>query len=132
MPRGIRKVDAAPEAPAVSEPPAMIFIEPGRDGDIRLNAYGMDGGEVVDVLRRSLLHMAASQAGVQVISLEVPRAAAVAVRPVQVAGVSRNGAGAATLAAPKPSKLKPRKRSFDERDEDYFTDGIEAAVGDER
>lgn len=135
MPRGYPNAKAAPAAsaaPVVPEEPApMIFIEPAADGSIRLNAYGLHAFEVVDVLQRSLLHLVASQAGVQVISLEAPAraAAVVAARPAQAA-VSRNGA-VGKMKPPASSKPK-RLRSLDERDEDYFTDGIETAVGDER
>jgi hypothetical protein len=60
----------------------MVLIEPAADGAIRLNAYGLDGGEIVDLLRRSLLHVVAMQAGVEVISVEVPaHGAVVASRP---------------------------------------------------
>lgn len=81
MPRGYPNKSAAPAAPVVSEEPEpMIFIEPGRDGSIRLNAYGLYAGEVIEALRRALIHLHAQRAGVQVISLEVPaRAAAIAV-----------------------------------------------------
>lgn len=79
MPRGIPNNKPAPVAAPVAEEPApMIFIEPGLDGAIRLNAYGLYAGEVVDALRRALIHLAAQRAGVQVISLEVPAKAAVA------------------------------------------------------
>jgi hypothetical protein len=61
----------------------MVLIEPAADGAIRLNAYGLDGGEIVEVLRRSLLHLVASQAGVQVISLDVPAHAAIVASKVR-------------------------------------------------
>jgi len=67
MPRGIPN----PNAPA-----PMILIEPAGDA-IRLNAYGLDPGQIVDLLRRTLLHVVATHSGVQVISLDVPPAAAV-------------------------------------------------------
>ena len=73
MPRGIRNASAAP---AAQGPAPMVLIEPV-DGAIRLNAYGLDGGEIVELLRRSLLQVVATQAGVQVISVEVPAHAAV-------------------------------------------------------
>lgn len=102
MPKGIPNKSAAPAQPAVVEPAPMIFIEPAADGAIRLNAYGLDGGEIVEVLRRSLLHVVASQAGVQVISLDVPARAAVV--------ASRTPAPKA-IKTPKPSSngSKPRQ-----------------------
>lgn len=107
MPRGVRTRSAAPVAQG-SAP--MVLIEPVDDGSIRFNAYGLSGGAIVDVLRRSLLHVVALQAVV------------VAARPALVA--SRNSAGKTkTVAASRPKRL----RSFDQRDEDYFTDGIEEA-----
>jgi len=85
MPRGIPNVKAAPAvtaAPVVNEEPApMIFIEPAADGSIRLNAYGLYAGEVVDALRRALIHLRAQRAGVQVISPEVPPRATVRLTP---------------------------------------------------
>jgi len=80
MPRGYpnpKQPSVAPATTMATAPAPMMLIEPGADGAIRLNAYGLDAAEMVDVLRRSLLHLVATQAGVQVISLEVPRAAAV-------------------------------------------------------
>lgn len=121
MPRGVRTRSAAPVAQG-SAP--MVLIEPVDDGSIQFNAYGLSGGAIVDVLRRSLLHVVALQAGVEVISMEVPAhgAVVVAARPALVA--SRNSAGKTkTVAASRPKRL----RSFDQRDEDYFTDGIEEA-----
>lgn len=84
MPRGYPNKSTAPAAAPVvnDEPEPMIFIEPGRDGSIRLNAYGLWAGEVIEALRRALIHLHAQRAGVQVISLEVPaRAAVVASAP---------------------------------------------------
>lgn len=80
MPRGYPNKSAAP---ALQSPAPMVLIEPAADGSIRLNAYGLGGGEIVDVLRRSLLHLVASQAGVQVISLDVPAHAAVVASKVR-------------------------------------------------
>lgn len=74
----------------------MIFIEPALDGSIRLNAYGLHAGEVVDALRRSLIHLAAQRAGVQVISLEVPpRATVVLPAAPSKPKPTNNGAGRA-------------------------------------
>ena len=80
MPRGYPNKSAAP---AAAGPAPMVLIEPAADGAIRLNAYGLDGGELVDLLRRSLLHLVASQAGVQVISLDVPAHAAIVASKVR-------------------------------------------------
>lgn len=101
MPRGYpANTKAAPVATVVPmEPAPMIFIEPGLDGSIRLNAYGLDGGEIVEVLRRSLLHLVASQAGVQVISVDVPMRAAVV-------------AHHAAPAKPKPAKPSSNGRHY--------------------
>ena len=128
MPRGYPNPKSAP-APA-TEPAPMILIEPAADGAIRLNAYGLSAGEVVDALRRSLIHLHAQRAGVQVISLQVPPMPAVAL-PARAPVASRNSASGKATSLP-PSKAGVRKRRFDEGDEDYFTDGIGAAVGDER
>ena len=66
MPRGIPNNKPAPVAAPVAEEPApMIFIEPGLDGAIRLNAYGLYAGEVGDALRRALSHLAGGGAGDQ-------------------------------------------------------------------
>lgn len=94
MPRGVRKVSAAP---AAQGPAPMVLIEPAADGAIRLNAYGLDGGEIVDLLRRSLLHVVAMQAGVEVISVEVP------------------AHGAVVASRPAPSKVKALKPSVNGR-----------------
>lgn len=98
MPKGIRNASAAP----VAQGPPMMLIEPAADGAIRLNAYGLDGGEIVELLRRRLLHVVALQAGVQVISVEVPARAAVV--------ASRTPAPKA-IKTPKPSSngSKPRQ-----------------------
>ena len=89
MPRGYPNKSATVALP--DGPAPMILIEPGADGAIRFNAYGLDAGEVVDVLRRSLLHVVASHAGVQVISLEVPMRAAVVASKAAPAKPSSNG-----------------------------------------
>lgn len=83
MPRGIPNAKTAPQPAAQvvvvpEEQAPMIFIEPALDGSIRVNAYGLYAGEVVDALRRVLIHLAAQRAGVQVISQEVPPRATVA------------------------------------------------------
>lgn len=74
MPRGYPNPKSAP-APA-SEPAPMILIEPA-DGAIRFNAYGLEAGEMIDLLRRSLLHLVATQSDMNVVSIEVPPAAAI-------------------------------------------------------
>lgn len=74
MPRGYPNPKSAP-APA-SEPAPMILIEPV-DGAIRFNAYGLDAGQMIDLLRRTLLHLVATQSGMNVVSIEVPPAAAI-------------------------------------------------------
>lgn len=103
MPRGIPKPKPA------ATPAPMILVQPDADGSIGFNAYGLEAGEIIDTLRRSLLHLVATQAGVQVISLEVPPLAAV------------------VLPKPSAAKTKPakasRRRVFDE---DYYED--DAAV----
>lgn len=71
MPRGI------PNNKPISPAP-LLLIEPEPNGSIRFNAYGLEHTEVIDLLRRTLLHLVATQnGGVQVISLEVPSQAAV-------------------------------------------------------
>jgi len=78
MPKGIPnpKPAAPPAAPA-----PMIFIEPAAEA-IRFNACGLDAAEIIDALRRSLLHLVAQQSGIEIITLDVPaRAAVVASRP---------------------------------------------------
>lgn len=111
MPRGIPNAKLAPSAapaPVVPEEPApMIFIEPLADGSIRMNAYGLYAGEVVDALRRSLLHLVAQQSGIEIITLDVPaRAAVVASRPAapskpKTAQPGRNG----SKPAPRGSRV---------------------------
>lgn len=81
MPRGIPKKAAPAQAPVTEGPTPMVLIEPLVDGAIRLNGYGLEAGEVVDALRRSLIHLVAQRAGVQVISVEVPARAAVVAAP---------------------------------------------------
>lgn len=72
MPRGIANPKPAP-APASPEDPApMIFIEPAFDDSIRINAYGLGAGSIIDALRRVLIHLVAQQSGVQIIALDVP------------------------------------------------------------
>lgn len=87
MPRGYPKPKPAAAAGVPEGPTPMIFIEPLVDGAIRLNGYGLDAGEVVDALRRSLIHLVAQRAGVQVISVEVPARAAVVAAQAEVAQV---------------------------------------------
>ena len=93
MPRGVRTRSAAPVAQG-SAP--MVLIEPVDDGSIRFNAYGLSGGAIVDVLRRSLLHVVALQAVVEVISMEVPAHGAV---------VASSSPTAKAIKTPK--KVKP-------------------------
>lgn len=74
MPKGY----PTPKTPAPAGDPApMIFVEPLPDSAIRINAYGLDNGQVIDALRRTLLHLLATQSGVQIISLDVPPQAAI-------------------------------------------------------
>ena len=117
MPRGIPNKSAAPAVVPVPEEPApMIFIEPARDGSIQLNAYGLYAGEVLDTLRRALIHLHAQRAGVQVISLEVPPAAAVVPANKPAASkpkpASRNGRAAERSALDDPTV--PRYSDEDE------------------
>lgn len=100
MPRGIANPKPAP-APASPEDPApMIFIEPAFDGSIRINAYGLGTGSIIDALRRVLIHLEAQQSGVQIIALDVPaRAAATGRRgavPELAAKPGRNGSRPST------------------------------------
>jgi len=106
MPRGIPNVKAAqPLVVTPEEPAPLIFVEPAADGSIRLNAYGMSAGEVVDALRRVLISLHAQQAGVRVVSLEVPaRAAPAASSPA-----------AASPAAPARAKKTPPPRATNGR-----------------
>lgn len=117
MPRGI------PNKPA-NEPAPMIFVEPAGDGAIRINAYGLDAGQIIDTLRRTLLHLVATESGVQVISLDVPPAAAAipAVRSTRAkakpkpAKPSRNG----SKPAPGGSRVLVADDVADEEDFDLF------------
>lgn len=87
-------------------PAPMIFIEPAAEG-IRFNAYGLDAAEIIDALRRSLLHLVAQQSGIEIITLDVPaRAAVVASRPAapskpNTAQPGRNG----SKPAPRGSRV---------------------------
>lgn len=101
MPRGYPTPKTAPAPAAEAQPAPMIFIEPGPDGAIRFNAYGLDAGQIIGTLRRTLLHLVATQSGVQVISLDVPPHALVlpaltrSAKP-KPAKPSRNGSKATT------------------------------------
>lgn len=72
MPRGYPN----PKPTPARDPAPMILIEPAGDA-IRFNAYGLDAGQMIDLLRRSLLHLVATQSGLHVVSIEVPPAAAI-------------------------------------------------------
>lgn len=78
MPRGQyeRKPKPAPPPDAFEGPAPLIIIQPGPNGST-FNAYGLSLSEVMDELRRTLIHLVAGQAGVQVISHQIPRKAAV-------------------------------------------------------
>ena len=108
MPKGYPN----PKTPPASEPAPMILIEPADDGAIRFNAYGLETAQMVDVLRRSLLHVVAMQSGMQVVRLDVPPAAAVVVPSRAVKKPS----------SPKPSRngnfAREMKRELAEEAED--------------
>jgi hypothetical protein len=92
----------------------MIIIQPRADGT-RLDAYNLALAEIVDELRRSLIHLVATQAGVTIITHDIPRAAAVV--PHTPAVPSNNG------ASPKPVRkparvLGPVSFDGDQDDED--------------
>lgn len=75
MPRGYpNKPKASPISTAGPAP--LIIIQPGPDGT-QFNAYDLDLPQVVDELRRTLVHLVASQAGARVIAHQIPRQAAV-------------------------------------------------------
>ena len=75
MPRGYpNKPKTAPDFTAGPAP--LIIIQPGPDGT-QFNAYDLDLPQVVDELRRTLVHLVASQAGARVIAHSIPRQAAV-------------------------------------------------------
>lgn len=103
----------------------MIFIEPLLDGSIRLNAYGLYAGEVMDALRRALIHLHAQRSGVQVISVEVPAAAAVvaskatSVKAAKAKAPSTNGRRAmrSELADPAVPRYSLADLGLDEDEE---------------
>lgn len=64
-------------------PAPLILIEPGPDGT-RFNAYGLELPEIIEELRRALVHLVATSAGVEVISVTIPRDAAIAVERLPV------------------------------------------------
>lgn len=78
MPRGQyeRKPKTEPAPQTFEGPAPLIIIQPGPNGTA-FNAYGLNLPAVIDELRRTLVHLVAGQAGVQVISHEIPRKAAV-------------------------------------------------------
>ena len=110
MPRGIPNT---PKAQSVSQQAAqpdsaapMIIIQPRSDGT-RLGAYNLHRVEIIDELRRALIHLVATGAGVTIISHDIPKAAVVV--PNTPAVPARNG---------HTTKLVPvRKRQFDHLDD---------------
>lgn len=81
MPRGIPNQPKAqpPAAPVADSAAPMIIIQPGPAGT-RLDAYNLALAEIVDELRRALIHLVATNAGVT-ITHTIPRDAAVIVQP---------------------------------------------------
>jgi hypothetical protein len=75
MPRGVRNTPK-PSPAYTAGPSPLIIIQPGPDGT-QFNAYDLDLPQVVDELRRTLVHLVASQAGARVIAHSIPRQAAV-------------------------------------------------------
>lgn len=111
MPKGYPNPQPVPPP----SPAPMILIEPAAEGtpalragaSVRFNAYGLDPAEIIDLLRRSLLHLVAQQSGIEIITLDVPaRAAVVASRPAapskpKTAQPGRNG----SKPAPRGSRV---------------------------
>lgn len=81
MPRGIPNPKPAPAPVASQDPAPMIFIEPAFDGSIRINGYGLSAAQIVDSLRRVLIHLVANQSGIETITLDVPPRATILVHP---------------------------------------------------
>lgn len=79
MPRGVLNKTTETTAP---EP--LIIVQPTPDGRLHLNAYELDDNQIIDMLRRTLLHLVATRNGARVIDLTVPAAAAVAIPPLRV------------------------------------------------
>ena len=73
MPRGIPNKPKAPTA----APSPLILIQPGADGT-EFNAYGLEHAQIVEELRRVLVYVVASQAGVRTISHTIRRNGATA------------------------------------------------------
>ena len=100
MPRGIPNQPKAqpPAAPVADSAAPMIIIQPGPAGT-RLDAYNLALAEIVDELRRALIHLVATNAGVT-ITHTIPRDAAVIVQPAPD--------GSRVLAAAVPPLRVPR------------------------
>lgn len=114
MPRGIPNQPKAqpPAAPVADSAAPMIIIQPGPAGT-RLDAYNLALAEIVDELRRSLIHLVATNAGCTVISHDIPRAAAIVAHPS--APPSRNGSGPKPAPARKPLR-QPAGHDLDDDD----------------
>jgi hypothetical protein len=89
----------------------MIIIQPRVDGT-RLDAYNLVLAEIVDELRRSLIHLVATQAGVTIITHDIPRAAAVAPTPA----VSSNNGHTTKLV---PVRKRQPAAFDDDQDDEY-------------
>ena len=115
MPRGIpnqpKRVTAGEPEPASAAP--MIIIQP-QAGATRLDAYNLALSEIVDELRRAIIHLVAMDAGVAVISHTIPRDAAVAapVAHSHSPAPGRNGARPKTAVATR----RVRQPDHDEDD----------------
>lgn len=113
MPRGIPNPKPTQTAaqPALDSAAPMIIIQPRPDGT-RIDAYNLALADIVEELRRSLIHLVATQAGVTIISHDIPRAAAVAPTP---AVPSRNGH---TTKLVPVRKRQPANFDHDQDDDD--------------
>lgn len=90
-------------------PKPMILIQPAEAGT-RIDAYGLTGPAVIEELRRCIIHMAALQAGLPVISTVIEPGAAVA---APAAAPALNGHRPSTdVPAVKPNDARlMRKKS---------------------
>lgn len=78
MPRGIPNQTKTAVEPAPASAAPMIIIQPSA-GATRLDAYNLALSDIVDELRRAIIHLVAMDAGIAVISHTIPRDAAIAV-----------------------------------------------------
>lgn len=114
MPRGIpNKPKPAPPAPTTPEP--LIIMQPEGDG-WQFNAYGLDIAEILRALRLSLIHLAATQAGVTTIEAVISPCNIVMASPASAARRAP-APGKSTKPAQRSNGRRPLPRDYDE-DED--------------